>query len=658
MSDSRHRFKHFFRELRRRRVVQVAAAYAAVGWMVIEVTTTVVPELDLPGWIPPTVILFVLVGFPVTLALSWVFDVTSRGVHRTEPLQSDEPDQDEVGTTVPSGSRTMTYAGIGMVIALAGIGSYVYVQSGSMQLAGSDPVADAPHFLAVLPFTNTSPDAANEYFADGVTEDILTHLAVVPDFTVISRTTTMGYKGSEKSVREIADELGVQYVLEGSIRLVDDQVRITAQLVDGETDHHLWGDGYERQVEDIFDVQTEIARAIVDALEVELASGVAARIERQPTDDTEAYDLFLLGRESLYRYDVEGIEQAIALLGQALERDAAFTRARAWLARAYALYAINHGMGANWADSAVAEGRQAVAEQPDLSEAHTALGTALYAAGRATEATASFERAMDLNPNDWIAAVNLGGVYLALGRMDEAIPVTRRSLERDPVRAHYAYANLSLTYAQLGLDDRAESAIERALALSPEDANIMWVHGWLNLLRGRRETALQVADSVASIHGDDPRAGWSATMTFIFAGEPERARRVAEAVYAMSPRLVANPYVLGVLYGYTLERTGDAERADSVLTAAERYAHERIDAGDELVALRYSLAAIYAMRGEHDRAFHWLDEAISGGWIVARTTERDPLLEGLHGDARFQIALDRMEHALAPMRERVEQEGW
>lgn len=658
MSDSPRSFKRFFRELRRRRVVQVAAAYAAVGWMVIEVSTTVVPELDLPGWIPPTVILFVLVGFPVTLVLSWVFDVTSRGVHRTEPLQSLEPDQDEVATTIPSGSRTMAYAGVGMVIALAGIGSYVYVQSGSTQVAGYDPVADDPHFLAVLPFTNTSPDAANEYFADGVTEDILTHLAVVPDFTVISRTTMMGYKGSEKSVRQIADELGVQYVLEGSIRLVDDQVRITAQLVDGGTDHHLWASAYERQVEDIFDVQTEIAQAIVDALEVELARGVAARIERQPTDDTEAYHLFLLGRESLYSYDVEGIERAIELLGQALERDGGFARARAWLARAYALYAINHGMSSSWADSAVAEARQAAATEPDLPDAYTALGTALFATGRSTEATAAFERAMELNPNDWIAAVNLGGVYLALGRMDESIRVTRRSLERDPVRAHYAYANMSLAYAQLGLDDRAESAIERALALAPEDAYIMWVHGWLNLLRGRRETALQVADSVASIHGDDPRAGWSATITYIFAGEPERARQGAEAVYQTSPRLVVNPYVLGVLYGYALERTGDPERADSVLAQAERYAHERIDAGDELVGLRYSLAAIYAMRGEHDRAFHWLDEAIRGGWIVARTTARDPLLEGLQGDARFQMALGRMERALAPMRERVEREEW
>jgi protein kinase/serine/threonine-protein kinase len=666
VSDTRHRIKRFLSELRRRRVVQVAAAYAAVGWVVIEVSTTIVPELDLADWIPRAVILLVLLGFPVSLVLSWVFDVTPRGVRRTESLVSGTPG--EIGAKDPTRrrvarthrSRALPYATVAILMVAVGIGSFTFLRGGSARQSAS---AAEPRFLAVLPFGNTSPNADNEYFADGVTDDVLTHLSQVPDFAVISRTTTMAYKATDKTAPEIAEELGVQYVLAGTVRRAGQEVRISAELVDGRTDQRIWAKTYDRQLEDIFAVQTEIAQSIVEALEVELSGGVAARIERPPTANTEAYDLFLLGRESLHRYDVEGNERAIAFFGQALELDPEFTLARAWLSLALAHHELLFGMGRAWADSAAAEARLAVAEQPDLADAHGALGDAHLAVGRYAEAASAYERALELNPSDWHAAVSLGAAHQGQNRWDEAIRLVRRSLTLDPVRSHIAYANLTLYYATLGLFARAQSTIERAIAVQPDDANVIYARGYLDLLRGRREAALESAERLAGRGIESSVAAVLAAQLLVWSGEVERARVAAEAAYTRSPT-ASRAYITGVLFAYTLERTGESARARTVLAEMERYALEQIEAGGAGTShfhhsfFYHALAVIHGLRGERDEAFHWLEEAVRSGWNHAAVLpSADPLLDGLQGDTRFQSALDRMERDIASMRARVEREG-
>jgi TolB-like protein len=336
----------------------------------------------------------------------------------------------EEGRMVRRRPSRVASLGLGVLVALAVAGSYVYVVGGppTPAPAATSPI-NGPRSLAVLPFANASPEVENDFFTDGVTEDILTHLAQVPELSVISRGTSMGFKGTAMSVREIADELGVQYVLEGSVRRLRNHVRITAQLVDGRTDQQLWAGSYDHELEDIFAVQTEIARAIVSALEVELSASVATRIERPPTDNLEAYDVFLLGRESLYRYDPEGIEGAMTLFERALAMDPNFALARAWLGRALAMYVHNQGLGPAWVDSAVAVARHAIADQPDLPDAHTALGTALWSAGRYQAGISAFQRALRLNPNDAIATHNLGALSAWRGAFDEAIRLYEGCLE-------------------------------------------------------------------------------------------------------------------------------------------------------------------------------------------------------------------------------------
>ncbi len=642
----------FLRELRRRRVYRVAVVYIVVGWGMLQLGNVVVEPLRLPEWTMSMIIVLLVLGFPVAMILAWAFEITPEGVRRTEPVAAAGPPP---AARLGAGRSRAAYTGVGILIGIVAIGAYAYLQDGPAPSDGDDTEADAVRSLAVLPFANASPDAEDEIFADGMTDDILTQLAVVPDFSVISRTTTMRYRGSDLSVRDIAAELDVQYVLEGSVRRAGDQVRITAQLVDGRTDQNLWAETYDRRLRDIFRVQTDIARAIVEALEARLSSGVAARMDRAPTDDMEAYDLFLLGRQNFYNYDLAGTERAIEALRSALQRDPGFTQARAWLGRAYVSYAYNHGAGDAWADSAVAMGRQAVAEQPDLPDAHAAFGTALVTRGRFSEGEVALERAIELNPNDWAAMANLGLAYGHRGRQDEAIRLTRLSLRRDPARSFIAYSNMASYLGQLGLWERAEEMVQRALELRPDYAHAYHILAGVHLHFGRHAEALALADRLA--RDRSPRTAMFGGQLLVRAGEVERAREVLATVYERNPAAVSD-YLAGVLYAYTLDQTGESEQARAILAETERYARARIDGGDQAPNLPYALAGIHALRGESDAAFHWLDESIRAGWYGAVLTVDDPLLDNLRDDPRFPAVLERLEDSISPMRARVEREGF
>ncbi|MFP4074643.1 MAG: hypothetical protein ACLFVZ_11465, partial [Actinomycetota bacterium] len=337
MSDAP--FRRLLSELRRRRVYQVAVVYVLVGWGALQVGDVVVEPLGLPDWTLAFVIVLLALGFPVAIVLAWAFQVTPEGVRRAPPLAAEAEGGDEASASAGTTRvRNAALIGLGMLIAVLAIGTYAFFHEAADDRRVGSAVAEDLQFLAVLPFANMSADAENEFFADGVMEDILAHLALVPEFAVVSRTTAMRYEGTTQPIPEIADELGVRYLLEGSVRREGDRVRINAQLVDGPADQPIWVETYDRNLEDIFAVQTEIATAIADALEAELTRGVAERIERSPTEDLEAYDLLLQGRDHFYRYTREGTERAIDHFWAALERDPEFALARAWLGRALANY--------------------------------------------------------------------------------------------------------------------------------------------------------------------------------------------------------------------------------------------------------------------------------------------------------------------------------
>jgi adenylate cyclase len=656
----------FLRELQRRRVYRVAAVYLLVGWGLLQLGDVIIEPLQLPDWTMPLVIVLVGLGFPVALVLAWAFDITPDGVRRAQSPDDAAPAGTPTSPTLPASPtsvlgtrRAAGLVGLGVLIGIVGVGWYAFTGgapgAGDGALEAGVAAGDAApvHSIAVLPFANSSPDADNEFFADGVTDDILTHLALVPDFSVISRTTAMRYKGSDRSALEIATELGVGYVLEGSVRRADDRVLITARLVDGRTDRHLWAETYDRRLSDIFQVQTDIARAIARALETELSSSVAARIERRPTTDLQAYDLFLLGRDHFYRYDRQSTANAMETFSRALERDPGFTLARAWLARAYAIYGFNHGGGPAYGDSAIAIARRAVAEQPDLPDAHAALGTALATTGHLDEAIPALERALELNANDFASMANLGLLYAQMGRLDHAVRLTRRSLARDPARAFLGYSNLASYYLQLGQFEESERLARIALELNPAYLQSVFLQGWFDFWIHDRPEGTRAAMERLAATGD-PRYALDAGHLAMLIGERERARDLLAVAYAGAPTAVA-PHPVGLYYAWSLLETGDQERARAVLAETERI-HSRSLTGSSALA-RFSTAGLHALRGDTVAALAALEGAIEAGLGIV-LLPYDPVVMGLRDDSRF-IELHRRSSArAAAMRETVELGGW
>ena len=311
----------FFAELQRRRVGKVAIAYGAVAWAATEASSVVLPALHVPEWVLTAIVVFLLTGFPIAMALAWIFDVGPEGISRTEPQAP------------PAAQVKLRIAYAAVVVVCMGALGYVLYERGLGRAHAGEP-RDS---IAVMPFANLSGDPAKDYFSDGMSEELLNLLTRVPGLKVASRTSSFAYKDREVDVRQIGRELGVSAVLEGSVRQASDQVRITAQLIDAESGFHLWSETYDRKLADVFQVQDEIAKAIVDKLKIELAPADQQLAQRQkaPTQNVEAYELYLQGRAIWKRRGAENLKRAIELYQAAIGKDPAFARAHAALASAY-----------------------------------------------------------------------------------------------------------------------------------------------------------------------------------------------------------------------------------------------------------------------------------------------------------------------------------
>jgi len=435
----------FLAELKRRRVGKVAIAYGAVAWAVTEASSVVLPALHLPDWTVTFVVVTLLVGFPVSMVLAWVFDVGPQGIERTEPLP-DEPVSARLKLRI-------AYAAV-VLLLMAGLG-YLLFERGFGRAQANQPHSS----VAVLPFTNLSGDPSRDYFSDGMSEELLNLLARIPGLQVASRTSSFAYKGRNVDIREVGRELGVETVLEGSVRQAGDQVRITAQLIDASTGFHLWSETYERRLEDIFQVQDEIAAAIVDRLRIELApeeQQLALR-DKAPTQNVQAYELYLQGRAVWTKRGEDNLRRAIDLYQRAVGLDPGFARAHAALASAYAVlpgYTKEEGDEAELAPRAEAAARQALSIDPKIGEAHAVLAQLNAERGDLLDAESGFFFAISLEPNEPTPHHWYSLLLMRVGRLDEALEQARRAYELDPKSAIIA-SNLAANYLVRGDDEQA-----------------------------------------------------------------------------------------------------------------------------------------------------------------------------------------------------------
>jgi TolB-like protein len=411
---------------------------------VTEASSVVFPALGVPEWALTFVVVFLLVGFPISMILAWVFDVGPEGIQRTEPLPHE---------AAAARVKVRAAFGLAVLVCMAALG-YVLYERGLGRAHAGEPRQS----VAVLPFTNLSGDPAKDYFSDGMSEELLNLLARIPGLQVAARTSSFAYKGRELDVRQIGRELGVETVLEGSVRQAGDQVRITAQLIDTDTGFHLWSDTYDRKLADIFQVQDEIAKAIVDSLRIELAPKEQQAAQRQqvPTQNVEAYQLYLQGRSVWKLRGDENLRHAIEFYQQAIARDPAFARAHAALASAYVVmpgYTEDDDQE-KFFGLAETSARQALAIDPNIGEAHAVLAQINADRGDLLDAESGFFFAISLEPNEPTPHQWYSLLLMKVGRLDAAQAQAKKAQELDPTSPILA-ANLANAYLIKGDDDAA-----------------------------------------------------------------------------------------------------------------------------------------------------------------------------------------------------------
>src|SRR6516165_6719878 len=470
----------FFAELKRRNVYKVAVAYAIVGWLSIQIATQVFPFLEIPNWVVRLVIVAVAIGFPIALVIAWAFELTPQGLKRTE-------DVDASGERLPKKHAWIYIVVIGAVISvgLFFVGLYSASSTGVSRQDASSARTEAATVstipqksIAVLPFENLSDDKSAAYFAEGIQDEILTKLASIADLKVISRTSTAKYKSKPEDLKTVSHQLGVANVLEGSVQKAADKVRVNVQLIDARADSHLWAKTYDRDLADVFAIQSEVAQEIADSLKAKLSPAEAKTMASAPTKDMQAYDLFLKGefeqRVANSNFRPEAFDQAARWYKEAIARDPNFALAIAQLA---ICQLRRHWLTDPLTDADLMEAgrlaKQALTLAPDLPEAHVAVGLFHYYGFREYEqALTEFQRVVQLRSNYSLALQFIAFVHRRQGKWDRTVEELKKSIVQDPGDA-YVQGGLAETYIFLRMWKDAQDLAQHALTIDPHEATAM-----------------------------------------------------------------------------------------------------------------------------------------------------------------------------------------
>lgn len=576
-------------ELKRRRVIRVALVYAVVGWAVIQGASALIPLLELPQWIGKAVFAVVVLAFPLALVFAWIFDVTPDGLRLT-PTTAAEPAQTAVSKAA--------YAGLTLLVVTVGLAAYT-------QLKPDDQAAhDAPiGALAVLPFADLSAEGNQAFFSDGITEELLDALAKVPGLRVPARTSSFAFKGQNTDVREIGKKLNVQAVLEGSVRRDGNRVRVTAQLINVATGYHIWSESYNREISDIFAIQDEISRAIVDALRLKLGGAGAHQLVKGGTDDPTAYALFLHGR---YFWNQGDLQRSVEYVQQAIDRDPTYAAAYALLADCYIERArfttLFNQPDADAQQRGKAAASKALELDGSLADAHTSLARILHLEGALEESAAEYRTALRLNPNYAPAHAFHAALLRRLGRLQDAVLAARRAYELDPLSPVMA--------RQAG-----------AILFEARDYGEAKQHYYKSIELDRANAASYNQLS----------------RVFSMTGQTDSAVAVALKSYEMDP-LPSSIDEIALAYA----TGGRVPQARKYIAEYEKHG----PSGDQRATI--ILALLYASIGDDDAAEQWLERAVRERpvrFAEQRGAElnTDPRLDVLRRNPRFQNLLKTLQ---------------
>ncbi|MGH8101924.1 MAG: tetratricopeptide repeat protein [Chthoniobacterales bacterium] len=489
----------FFSELKRRNVYKVAVAYVVIAWLTIQAASIFLPAFNAPQWAMQIVILILVVGFPVALILSWAFEITPEGIK----LESEIDPAKSI--TRKTGRKIAAFTAVVAAIAAAMLVFQLVRTRPTPPLSmNASPVSNKS--IAVLPFANLSGDPQNAYFSEGVQDEILTRLAKIAELKVISRTSTQRFKSAPEDLRQIAQQLGVANILEGSVQKANDQVRVNVQLINALTDAHLWADTYDRKLTDIFAVESDIAKTIAESLQAKLTGSEKNAIAKKPTENPEAHELYLKGRYFWNRRTGANLQKAADYFQQAIEKDPRYALAFSGLADCHVLLPAYAELGSNPRDElpkALEAAHRAVELDDTLCEAHTSLARALASDLQLVAASPEFKRAIELNPNYATAHQWFGEYLQSQGHLEEALSELKRAEELDPLSL-IINSVLGFALDTVGKSDEAIAQLHKTIEIDP---NFGSAHGQLgNVLehRGRLKEAITEYEKSFNSPGSDP----------------------------------------------------------------------------------------------------------------------------------------------------------
>ena len=578
---------NFFAELKRRNVYKVAVAYAVVGWLLVQVTTQVFPIFEIPNWALRLIVLAIIIGFPIALVMAWAFELTPEGIKRTEDV-----DLAQVRTKAHAWIYIVVVGAV-VSISLFFIGRYTVGNKTTPRLSETAIGSSIPQkSIAVLPLLNESGDPRDEYFSDGLSEELIAALGQIRDLKVIGRSSSFRFKDRKEEPKTIGEKLGVSTLLEGTVRKQGDKVRIVAELINAADGTELWSRIFDRELKDIFAVQAEIAKAVAASLELTLLGIKDAVATNASTKSVEAHNAYLQGHFYFARRNVEDYRKAITFFDQATRLDPDYALAYAERSEAWTFIGdLNTEQKKDAWAAAKRDAEKAVAVGPNLAEAHAALGwVRFFVEWKFAEGLAELRRAKELAPANPTANDLLARVLVYLGQIQEGEKLARQAIELDPL-AYLARGNLARILLAEGKLDEADAAARKSAELQPAAAGS---HRWqvvVAVQRGDGETALREAQL-----------------------EPDEGYRRFELALAQCVR-------------------ADREAADAAL--ADLIANFRNQ-------LAYQIAEIYAVRGETDKAFEWLQISLDNHDTGLLSLLIDPLIRSLRGDPRYKSMLEKI----------------
>jgi TolB-like protein len=608
-------FKKFIAEIKARKVRKWFAIHISTSLTVFGAVNLIGNRYGFPPVIFDSVFIFSLCSLPVVLVLAWNHTSDVKRKFKT--------------------GETVFYTLMVVVTVFLLINRIFITQEEIIELVEKS--------IAVLPFQNFSDSKDDEYFSDGVTEDILTQLSKIRDLKVVSRTSVMKYKNTDKSIREIAKELGVENILEGSVRRSGDRIRIVSQLIDARNDQHLWAETYDKDLTDIFKIQSEVAQNIAMALRIRLSPEEKDRIEKKSTDNIEAYTYYLKGREYYKLFKEDANETAIDFFKKAIDLDPVFAAAYSNLAMAYAQKFRIFGAGSQWSDSSRIISEKAIEIDPDIAEPYIALGMNYLYNGKLHLALEQAYKAVNLNPNS-SAAGDVGQLNYLLGNYPEAIPWLERAIKVDPTNWTW-YRNLGLVKMRLFKFDEAEGFFCKVRDLMPEHTLIFPNFTELYIITNQFEKADSMLHIQLLLHPNNSRILFCIGQLRLFEGNFSEAMTFIKRAVEISS-LEFGP---AAEYAFLLNKAGQKEEAQKILNHIITINKKEIEQGMENYNYPYELVRTFSIMNIKESALYYLNIAIKNGWRAYPFTLSDPLLENIKSTPEFTQIMESLKKEIDRM---------